>query len=160
MTLRANVGAASGGLDAFDGSLALSAWFALSAVDTVPELKPTPLTGRCAIVADQMPGLERFWQVQARANASRIFNFYQHVMPVFPVEYAKTEATATVRYFLALLSGKVERFFVPGYAIDPFKDLWQPGPRIFNVDGRLNPNASALSNEVSVTIGTETTNVL
>ena len=97
-------------------------------------------------LADQMPGLERLWQVQARANASRIFNFYQHVVPVFPVEDAKTEAAATVRYYLALLSGKVERFFVPGYAIDPFKDLWQPGPRIFNVDGRLNPNASALSN--------------
>jgi len=97
-------------------------------------------------LTDQMPGLERLWQVQARANASRIFNFYQHVVPVFPVEDAKTEAAATVRYYLALLSGKVERFFVPGYAIDPFKDLWQPGPRIFNVDGRLNPNASALSN--------------
>ena len=97
-------------------------------------------------LADQMPGLERLWQVQARANASRIFNFYQHVAPVFPVEDAKTEVTATVRYYLTLLSGKVERFFIPGYAIDPFKDLWQPGPRIFNVDGRLNPNASALSN--------------
>ena len=97
-------------------------------------------------LADQMPVQERFWQVQARANVSRIFNFYQHVVPVFPVEAAKSEAAATVRYYLALLSGKVERFFVPGYAIDPFKDLWQPGPRIFNVDGRLNPNASALSN--------------
>ncbi len=95
---------------------------------------------------DQMPGLEKFWQVQARANPSRIFNFYEHVVPVLGVADAKSEAAATVHFYLSLLSAKVERIFVPGYAIDPFEDLWQPGPRIFNVDGRLNPNASALSN--------------
>lgn len=95
---------------------------------------------------DQAPEVETIWQVQARTGPSRIFNFNQYVLPVYPIGEARNEAAATVQYYLALLSGKVERIFIPGYAIDPFKDLWQPGPRIFNVDGRLHPNASALSN--------------
>ena len=46
------MGAASGGLDAFDGRSTSATRLALSAVDLVPELKPAPLAGRCAIVAD------------------------------------------------------------------------------------------------------------
>ncbi len=99
-----------------------------------------------AWLRDNSPDEETIWQSQARVGSSRIFNFYQHVLPVYPIEDAKIDAAATVRYYLVLLSGKVERIFVPGYALDPFKDLWQPGSRIFNVDGRLHPNASALSN--------------
>jgi hypothetical protein len=93
----------------------------------------------------QEPAPPPLWQSQAIASPSQIFNYYAHVPPFSSGYDPVTDASVIVSYYLNLMASGVERFFVLGFAIDPFKDLWQPGHRIFNVDGRLHPNAVALS---------------
>lgn len=86
------------------------------------------------------------WVAQAYAGPQVIYNFYRHVPPYMSKSDPQEEAAAVIIQYVSLLSHGVKRIFVPGFATDPFKDLWQPGHRIFNVDGSLNPNAVALSN--------------
>jgi hypothetical protein len=85
------------------------------------------------------------WQSNAIASPARIFNYYAHVPPFSSGHDPVSDASEVVAYYLNLMASGVERFFVLGFALDPFKDLWQPGHRVFNVDGRLHPNAVALS---------------
>ena len=93
-----------------------------------------------------LPNQSLYWQTTANAHPPQIFNFYRHVPPIFLESGAFDDAASIVHHYLVMIASGVERIFVSGFASDILKDLWRPGPRIFNVDGRLNPNATALSN--------------
>ena len=97
-------------------------------------------------IAFNLPNTSRIWQTTANAHPPSIFNFYRHTPPLFLETGSMEDAAATVHQYLVAIASGVERIFVTGFALNVFRDLWKAGPRIFNVDGRLNPNATALSN--------------
>lgn len=85
------------------------------------------------------------WWSELQPSEPWLLSSYRHVPPWESDPSPRTAAREAVRLYLEAMSAGVEKVFVPGFAVDAFKDLWLPSVRIFNVDGRLNATAPAIS---------------
>ena len=89
------------------------------------------------------------WQIRANTRRRIVKNAYKHYPPeVFAEddEYITEEIGDIILYTLEALSSGVERLFYPAFAVNAFPNIYQYTYRLFNIDGRLNPEAAALSN--------------
>jgi hypothetical protein len=83
------------------------------------------------------------WLSEGGAGLAAIFNFYRHVPPTRSLEETRFWANWQCRYYLGCLLAGMDKVFI--YLIDD-QPKFIPDYSICNVDGRIGPNLTALSN--------------